>query len=346
MSKSLTVYEKKFPIKKLIAAILLLVIAAVVVFAVIYAVNKYEEEQYRETFGQSAIEVGGYTVTYDLYRYFYLNYRDEMKASFTDDDGNTDTSALDRAIREQIEEAVCGLYGSISLAGDYGLTLSDGDVKAAAIEYVDAVKAYYETEAAYEKELEANYMTDKVFELLMSVDCLEDKLFLALVSDGGEIEDNDERLMEKFLGDDFVRAKQVFIENDEGESIEENRALAERVLEEYRDGATFDSLIRHSEDFSMPPDGYYFTYLEMVEEFERAAFALRDGEVSDVVESEDGFHIIYRLPKDEKYLQDNFSDLKSQYQTSAFYKMIDERSAILRATETEFVRGLSYGEIY
>lgn len=338
--------EKKFPTKKLIAAILLLVIAAIVVFAVIYAVNKYEEEKYLESFGQSAMEVGGYTVTYDLYRYFYLNYRDELIYDYTTD-GVTDTAALDRAIRERIEEAVTGLYGSVSLAGDYGITVSDGDVKAAAIEYVDAVKEYYKTDAAYKKELEANYMTEKVFEFLMSVDSLEDKLFTVLVSDGGRIEDNDEKLMQKFLGDDFVRAKQIFIENDEGEDVEANRALANEALAAYRDGEALNTLIgRYSEDFSMPADGYYFTYLEMIEEFERAAFALRDGEVSEVVESKDGFHIIFRLPKDDAYLQENFNDLKSQYQTSSFYKMIDERSATLRASETEFARGLTQEEIY
>ncbi len=337
---------KKFSSKKLIAAILLLAIAVGAVFAVIYAVNKYKEEEYRKTFGQSAMQVGEYTVTYDLYRYFYLNYRDEMEDSYTNDEGVVDTSALDRAIRERVEEAVCGLYGSVALAADYGITLSDGDVRAAADEYVDAVREYYKTAGEYQKELEDNYMTETVFELLMSVDSLEDKLLIALVSDGGEIEDNDEHLMEIFKGEDFVRAKQVFIENDDGESVEDNRALAERVLAEYRDGTEFDKLIRHSEDFSMPPDGYYFTYLEMIEPFEKAAFALHDGEVSEVVESEVGFHIIYRLPKDEKYLQDNFSDLKSQYQSSAFYKMIEARSLTLRPSETEFIRGLSYEEIH
>ncbi|MBQ6613833.1 MAG: peptidylprolyl isomerase, partial [Clostridia bacterium] len=192
-----------------------------------------------------------------------------------------------------------------------------------------------------------NYITEDVFMLLMSVDCLEDKLFSMLVSDGGKIEDNDEKLTAILMGDDFVRAKQIFIENDKGEDVENNRKIAEEALEKYLSGEDLATLIgRYSEDISMPADGYYFTHLEMIEEFETAAFALGDGEVSGVVESEDGFHIIVRLPKDEKYIQDNFSELKSQYQSSAFYKMIDARAEALRATESEFVRGLSYEEIH
>ena len=346
MNRKINIFGKSVPLKKIIAAALLFLIAVIAVVAVVYAADKYKEEQYRATFGQSAVEVGGYTVKYELYRYFYLNYRDELEGHYTVD-GVTDTAALDREIRERIEEALTGLYGSVSLAGDYGITLDDGDVRAASLEYVDAVKEYYKSDAAFEKELEANYMTENVFKLLMSIDSLEDKLFTVLVSDGGRIEDNDEKLMALFIGDGFVRAKQIFIENDEGEDVEANRALAREALDAYKSGESMNTLIgRYSEDFSMPADGYYFTYLEMIEEFERAAFALRDGEVSDVVESEDGFHIIFRLPKDDAYLQENFSDLKSQYQSSAFYKMIEERSAMLRASETEYVRSLSYGEIY
>lgn len=346
--QALPLGQKKIPLKKWIAAAVLVLLVAFVIFAVKYAVKKYEEEQYLASYGQAALTLGEYTVTYDVYRYFYLNFRDEMKPDYTDENGSVNTAALDNAIRNKAAEAVCGLYGTVSLADDYGITTSDGDVRAAALEYVDAVKTYYEeAKQSYEDDLAANYMTPEVFEFLMRVDALEDKLFTALVSDGGEIEDNDEKLLTILSGEEFVRAKQIFIENDEGESLEDNRALAEEALAAYKDGEHLDTLIgRYSEDYSMPAGGYYFTRMEMIAEFEAAAFALRDGEVSSVVESEDGFHIIFRLPKDEVYLQENFSDLKSQYQSSAFYRMIDERSATLRANETEYVRGLSYEEIH
>lgn len=95
----------------------------------------------------------------------------------------------------------------------------------------------------------------------------------------------------------------------------------------------------------MPEEGYYFTHLEMIDAFEKAAFALRDGEVSGVVESDVGFHIIFRLPKDEAYLTEHFEELKSQYQNSEFYRMIDTRAAALSVRESDYVRGLTYEEI-
>ena len=46
------------------------------------------------------------------------------------------------------------------------------------------------------------------------------------------------------------------------------------------------------------PDGYIFTDDQMVQEFEDGARALADYEISDIVESSHGYHIILRLPLD------------------------------------------------
>ena len=140
--------------------------------------------------------------------------------------------------------------------------------------------------------------------------------------------------------------KQIFIENDDGEDVEDNRRIAEEAVAEYRGGVDFDTLIgRYSEDFSMPSEGYYFTRGEMIDEFETAAFSLADGEVGDVVESADGFHILLRLPKEGDYITAHFEELKSQYQNAHFYAMIDERADRLSVGEADYVRSLKAEEI-
>lgn len=338
-------FDRRKTIPKLIAAGIVIVLAAIGIFSTVRAVRARKEAAYLESYGQTALYVGNYTVTYDLYRYFYLNYKDELMSLYQGEDGETDSAALDRAVRQRVAEAVRGLYGTVALAADYAISPTDGDIRAEAAEYIDAVRDYYGS-TDYTAELERNYMTEQVFDLLVRIDGTEDKLFDALTAAGGVIESDDAALLALMQSDSFVRVKQIFIENDPGESVEENHAIAEAALADYRDGVDFSTLIgRCSEDFSMPTDGYYFTRGVMSAEFEAAAFALADGEVSEVIESADGFHILLRLQKEESYITAHFEELKTDYQNAKFYAMLDARAAGLTVTEADYIRTLDAKEI-
>ena len=76
----------------------------------------------------------------------------------------------------------------------------------------------------------------------------------------------------------------------------EVRKRAESLLERIRNGEDFRELAtQHSDDPGSAPDGGdlgYFSRGVMVPEFEAVAFRLEPGEVSDVVETPLGFHII------------------------------------------------------
>lgn len=83
----------------------------------------------------------------------------------------------------------------------------------------------------------------------------------------------------------------------------EKRAQAENLLAQLQAAedkvALFDELMnQYSEDPGLAyyPDGYDAYPGQMVAEFEKAALALKDGEISGIVESEHGYHIILRLP--------------------------------------------------
>jgi peptidyl-prolyl cis-trans isomerase D len=92
-----------------------------------------------------------------------------------------------------------------------------------------------------------------------------------------------------------IRASHILFNFDEDDPAE-IRARAESVLAEARAGADFAALAReHSQDegsAALGGDLDYFGRGRMVPEFEQAAFALEIGQISDLVESPFGFHII------------------------------------------------------
>lgn len=95
-----------------------------------------------------------------------------------------------------------------------------------------------------------------------------------------------------------VRASHILFVLPPGSSAEkekEVRAQAKKVLEQLRKGAPFDLMAKqHSDDPSSALGGDlgWFRRGDMVESFEKVAFGLKKGQLSDLVKTKFGIHII------------------------------------------------------
>ncbi len=106
-----------------------------------------------------------------------------------------------------------------------------------------------------------------------------------------------------YEGKEAVRIRQILIpvpENAEGDVRSLRKAESEEVLKKLKAGAPFEQMVAQyarGEAAGMSGDMGYVDKGSMVPAVDEAAFRLKIGEISDVIESTQGFHIIQVLDK-------------------------------------------------
>jgi len=128
-------------------------------------------------------------------------------------------------------------------------------------------------------------------------------------------------------------------------------AKAEDILAQIRAAAdpmaTFDTLMhehsedgRNSEGKLAAPDGYTTTKGQMVPEFEQAALALAVGEVSDLVNSTYGYHIILRGEVAD------YSEHADSYRQAQMNEIVNQWIESAEIVESDVLKNLNVAEVY
>lgn len=123
---------------------------------------------------------------------------------------------------------------------------------------------------------------------------------------------------EKFKRDETVKASHILIGVDSKATAEDKkkaREKAEKLRKELAGGADFATLAKaNSTDSGSKQNGGdlgYFGKGRMMPAFEKAAFALKPGEISDIVETPYGYHII-KLTDKKPAVTIDFKDVKAK----------------------------------
>jgi peptidyl-prolyl cis-trans isomerase D len=128
-----------------------------------------------------------------------------------------------------------------------------------------------------------------------------------------ELDKYHRRHLEQFEILEKIKASHILIKVDEGtddKTREEKKAFAAKLLEEAKAGNDFAELARvNSDDAASAVKGGnlgYFTRGSMVKPFEQAAFSMKPGDISELVETIFGYHII----KVEEYTEPGVRSLE------------------------------------
>ena len=175
------------------------------------------------------------------------------------------------------------------------LSVSKEDYEAILVSYYAPRTSNYGN-TSYFDTLDDLRLTDSAFAKLITLNKLS---FLALSKECADISPDEVYAYAK--NNDFICAKNLLISS-------ENEDGYRKALEIYlslSDGKDFDELLEEfGEDAGMDErkNGYIFTRGWMDATFEKTAYELKDGEISDIIETDEGYHIIKRVAFDKNIL--------------------------------------------
>ena len=240
-----------------------------------------------------------------------------------------------------------------NLAEKYGVTLTD-EQSAAMAQSDESYIAQYGSEEAFEAEIAKLGLTHDTYDRINRTNYLYQNLYQLYMTEGSALYASQTELALYAAEQGYITADHILLATKDlstgevlsDEEIAAKKALAEELVQKLN-AYTGDDLAgyfasladEYSEDTgrASSPSGYTFTTGSMVQEFEDAAYALAEGEISGIVESQFGYHILLRLPLDEQAAadavrEDYFSNFISgevdaaDISTSSEYDKLDPRA--------------------
>jgi parvulin-like peptidyl-prolyl isomerase len=184
---------------------------------------------------------------------------------------------------------------------------------------ISALIKNYESEAAFEKDLKDKNLSRSFLNEQVKSQLLRDKVFAQATKDVAVSDEEtkkyyDDNAETLFMVPEQVKVSHILIKFAIPEGAELNDTIKAEaktkitdIQEQLNNGADFAELAKqYSEDTASAVNGGDIGFIskgQTVPEFEEAAFALEVGQVSGIVESTFGYHIIKCIEKQSPYVK-------------------------------------------
>ena len=225
------------------------------------------------------------------------------------------TSVSDYVKQDALE--ILRLYVAITDKADkLGITLTDAELKDVDSWHDDAVKKLG-SEEAYEQYLKDNLMSEATYQHIYSVNLLYNHLFDYYYGADGIAKPTQEETDAWGEENELYHINHIYLPttDDAGNSLgaaqrEEQYSLAKQLLGRAAAGEDFDALAaKYSSDGGLKDEYFYLDDAD--ETFSEYLQNLKIGDVSEIIESDYGFHIIKREHLDVQYVLENYPQIVS-----------------------------------
>ncbi len=288
--------------------------------------------------------VNGMEITTEEFKFWLYNAKNEIEVeAAAKGEAIEKIWETDKTVELAKEKALeAAIFNKVQLikAKELGVSLDQAErdaLTAQKDQYINTVGR-----ETFNKELAKAGLTEESYTKLLEEYRLTDKLSNKIISESDEytvsqqqIETYYENNKQQFENIQ-VTAKHILfsiIDNVTREPLpeqeqEEARKKAEEIYARLKAGEDFDKLMNeYSEDPGLAeyPDGYTFGTGKMVPEFEVAAFSLEPGEMSEIVKSDFGYHILKIEDKQVDYysLEETEDFIRQTLLREKYYKQIE-----------------------
>lgn len=278
-----------------------------------------------------------YDIYYEELRFVTATYKKTLEQKYGK--GIWDDPSKAQKYRAELEELVLenlkANYAILAGCQNMFIDTKDAEIDAYVQEQIEILVNQSEAEGgfggsfdAYLEWLEQNKLTDHYLRFIYRTGYLESAMYYAAV-DGGLFEYNEKNYPDfvdyVLYSGDYVRTIHVYIpvedQSKRDEYYESAQSIADALAACTDDDERYSLMGEYigssvNKDMTITESGYYFTYNEMGEEYENAAFALEEYQASDVVEYGDGYYVIMRMPVEELYVLMYGNQLLQYYQSA------------------------------
>lgn len=354
--------KRKIAAGVICAGVLSLIIFAVIIF--VLDLGPLREIPRTEAEAKVVGECADREVYYDELRYLTLLYREELDAKY----GAYDTLSAEKKVEYEselegvVKEEIKRNYVILALCEQYGVETNSSEASKYVKEALEDLVDELESRDKYEEWLAENNLTDALVRFIYKVDYLEGVLLEELTKSGEVVEFTAASLdnFVTFVMEEDIYAKVIhvyfprehFLYSDRGTSM---AAEVSSALEALRAAKTdserynvMKSLIGNApfvQGYSVEGLGSYVTYGQMHEDYEKAAFALDDYGISDVVELDEGCYIIMRMPKDRDEVARKAYELVEYYRYAVLKQLKDAKQEAITFNGNDYFNGIRLVDI-